>query len=114
MKFVITISCDNSAFNRKASGCALALILQIVTDRVELESKSDLIRGYHDDPKSLFDCNSSKPNECSGKRSFKRFVGSVMNRANSLPTNASAYNDEAVGRRSFANLGPLSSTGATD
>jgi hypothetical protein len=28
-----------------------------VTDRVDLESKSDLIRGYHGDPKSLFDIN---------------------------------------------------------
>jgi hypothetical protein len=26
-----------------------------VTDRVGLESKRELIRGYHDDPKSLFD-----------------------------------------------------------
>jgi hypothetical protein len=52
MKLVITISCDNSAFNGKDCGRELARILQIVTDRVDLESKSDLIRGYHDDPKS--------------------------------------------------------------
>jgi hypothetical protein len=32
-------------------------ILQIVAGRVDLESKSDLIRGYLDDPKSLFDVN---------------------------------------------------------
>ena len=36
------------------------MILQIVTDRVSLESKSDLIRGYHDDPKSLFDINGNR------------------------------------------------------
>jgi len=35
----------------------VARILRIVTDRVDLESKSALIRGYHDDPKSLFDIN---------------------------------------------------------
>jgi hypothetical protein len=60
MKAVITISCDDSALNRKESGCALALILQIVTDRLELESKCDLIRGYHDDPKSLFDSDGNR------------------------------------------------------
>jgi hypothetical protein len=40
-----------------ASGALRPRILQIVTDRVDLESKSDLIRGYHGDPKSLFDVN---------------------------------------------------------
>jgi hypothetical protein len=57
MKLVITIHCDNSAFDGSDCGRELARILQIVTDRVNLESKSDLIRGYHDDPKSLFDIN---------------------------------------------------------
>jgi hypothetical protein len=57
MKFVITIYCDNSAFNGKDCGRELARILQIATDRVDLESKSDLIRGHHGDPKSLFDIN---------------------------------------------------------
>jgi hypothetical protein len=31
-----------------------------VTDRVDLESKSDLIRGDHDDPKPLFDSNGNR------------------------------------------------------
>ena len=60
MKLVITINIDNSAFNGKDCGRELARILQIVTDRVDLESKSDLIRGYHDDPKSLFDINGNR------------------------------------------------------
>jgi len=33
MKLVITIACDNSAFNGKDCGRELARILQIVTDR---------------------------------------------------------------------------------
>ena len=57
MKLVITIDCDNSAFDEKICGRELARILQIVAGRVDLESKSDLIRGYLDDPKSLFDIN---------------------------------------------------------
>ena len=57
MKLVITIYCDNSAFNGNGCGRELARILQIVAGRVDLESKSDLIRGYLDDPKSLFDIN---------------------------------------------------------
>jgi hypothetical protein len=31
-----------------------------VTDRVDLESKSDLIRGYLNDPKSLFDSSDKR------------------------------------------------------
>jgi hypothetical protein len=57
MKLLITIYCDDSAFNGKDCGRELARILQIVTNRVDLESKSDLTRGYHGDPKSLFDSN---------------------------------------------------------
>jgi hypothetical protein len=57
MKLVITIYFANSAFNGEDCGCEPARILQIVTNRVDLESKSDLIRGYLDDPKSLFDIN---------------------------------------------------------
>jgi hypothetical protein len=57
MKFVITIYCDNSAFNGKDCGRERGRILQIVMDRVDLESKNELIRGYLDDPKSLFDIN---------------------------------------------------------
>jgi len=49
--------CDNSVFDGKDCGRELARVLQIVTDRVDLESKDDLIRGYHGDPKSLFDIN---------------------------------------------------------
>jgi hypothetical protein len=60
MKLVITIYCDNSAFNGKDCGPELARILQIVTNRVDLECKSDLIRGYHGDPKSLFDVNGNR------------------------------------------------------
>ena len=60
MKLVITIYFDNSAFNGRDCGRELACILQIVTGRVDLESKSDLIRGYHDDPKSLFDINGNR------------------------------------------------------
>ena len=60
MKLVITIDCDNEAFNGQDCGRELARILQIVTDRVDLESKSDLIRGYHGDPKSLFDTNGNR------------------------------------------------------
>jgi hypothetical protein len=60
MKLVITIDCDNSAFNGKDCGRELARILQIVTDRVDLESTSDLIRGYHGDPMSLFDINGNR------------------------------------------------------
>jgi hypothetical protein len=60
MKLVITTNCDNSAFNGNHCGRELARILQIVADRVDLESKSDLIRGYHDDPKSLFDSNGDR------------------------------------------------------
>ncbi len=33
---------------------------QIVTDRAHLESKSDLIRGYRDNPQSLFDSNGDR------------------------------------------------------
>jgi hypothetical protein len=55
MKLVITIYCDNSAFNGEECGRELARILRIVANRVDLESTSDLFRGYHDDPKSLFD-----------------------------------------------------------
>jgi hypothetical protein len=57
MKLVITIYCDNSAFNGEGCGHELARILQIVAGRVDLESESDLIRVYQDDPKSLFDSN---------------------------------------------------------
>lgn len=39
---------------------AKARIFQLVTNGPDLESKSDLIRGYHDDPKSLFDINGNK------------------------------------------------------
>lgn len=60
MKFVITIYCDNSAFNGNDCGRELARIFQMVTNWVDLESKSDLIRGYHDDPKSLFDINGNR------------------------------------------------------
>jgi hypothetical protein len=60
MKLVITINCDNEAFNGQDCGHELARILQIVTDRVDLESKSDLIRGYHGDPKSLLDINGNR------------------------------------------------------
>ena len=60
MQLVISISLDNSAFNANDCGRELARILQIVTDRVDLESKSDLIRGYHGDPKSLFDINGNR------------------------------------------------------
>ena len=38
MKLVITIRCDNSAFNGQDCGHELARILQIVTDRVDFES----------------------------------------------------------------------------
>jgi hypothetical protein len=57
INLVITIYLDDSAFNRRDCGRELARILQVVTDRVDLESKSDLIRGYLDDPKSLLDIN---------------------------------------------------------
>jgi hypothetical protein len=57
MNLVLTINIDNSAFDGKDCGRELARTLQIVTDRVDLESKSDLIRGYLVDPKSLFDRN---------------------------------------------------------
>jgi hypothetical protein len=60
MKLLITIYCDNSAFNGNDCGRELARILQIVANRVNLDSESDLIRGYHDDPKSLFDINGNK------------------------------------------------------
>jgi hypothetical protein len=40
MQLVITIACDNSAFNGSDCGRELARILQIVTDRVDLESRS--------------------------------------------------------------------------
>ncbi len=60
MKLVLTINIDNSAFNGNDCGRKLARILQIVTNRVDLESKSDLIRGYLDDPKSLFDINGNR------------------------------------------------------
>lgn len=38
MKLVITIYCDNSAFNGEGCGGELARILQIVAGRVHLES----------------------------------------------------------------------------
>jgi hypothetical protein len=57
MKLVIMIYCDNSAFNGNDCGRELARILRVVASRMDLESKSDLIRGYLDDPKSLFDSN---------------------------------------------------------
>jgi hypothetical protein len=60
MKLVITIYCDNSAFNEKNCGRELARILRVVMKRVDLESKRDLIRGYLDDPKSLFDSNGNR------------------------------------------------------
>ena len=60
MKLLIEISLGNSAFKDEGCGRELDRILRIVTDRVDLESKSDLIRGYHDDPKSLFDINGNR------------------------------------------------------
>ncbi len=45
MKLVITIAVDNSAFNGKDCEHEPAGILQNVTDRVDLESKSGLIGG---------------------------------------------------------------------
>jgi len=60
MRLLIEIGIDNSAFNGMDCGRELARILQIVTDRVDLESKSDLIRGYNGDPKSLFDINGNR------------------------------------------------------
>lgn len=54
MALVITIYCDNSVFNGNDCGREPARILQIVTNRVDLKSKSDLMRGYLDDPKSPF------------------------------------------------------------
>jgi hypothetical protein len=60
MKFVITIEFDNSAFDGNDCGRELARILLIVTNWVDLESKGDLICGYHDDPKSLFDINGNR------------------------------------------------------
>jgi hypothetical protein len=60
MKLVRTIYFNNSAFNGNDCGRELARILQIVIDRVDLESKNDLLRGYLDDPKSLFDINGNR------------------------------------------------------
>jgi hypothetical protein len=60
LKLVITFSCDNSAFNCNDCGREIARILQIVTDRVDLESKSGLILGYHGDPKSRLDINGNR------------------------------------------------------
>jgi hypothetical protein len=60
LKLVITIYFDSSAFNGKDCGRELARILQILTDCVDLEPKSDLIRGYLDDPKSLFGINGNR------------------------------------------------------
>ena len=60
MKFLIAIYCDNSAFKGKDCGREQARILQIVNDRVDVESKCDLIRRYHDDPTLLFDINGNR------------------------------------------------------
>src|SRR5262245_36638683 len=57
MKLVITMCFDNSAFNGKHCARELPRILWIVTDRMDIESKSDLIRGCHGEARSLFDIN---------------------------------------------------------
>jgi hypothetical protein len=57
---LLPIGFDNSAFNGNNCGRELARILQMVTDRVDLESNSDLIRGFHGDPKSLLDINGNR------------------------------------------------------
>ena len=60
MKLVFTIYGDNSSFSGTDYGHELARILKILAGRVDLESKRDLIRGYLDDPKSLFDINGNR------------------------------------------------------
>jgi len=57
MKLVITINCDNEAFNGHDCGTEIARILRPLPDLFEFESKSTIARRYGANPKRLRDVN---------------------------------------------------------
>jgi len=57
MKLVITIVCDNEAFDGADCGKELARILRPLPDLFEFESKGTIARRYAANPKRLRDVN---------------------------------------------------------
>jgi len=57
MKLVITIDCDNEAFNGQDCGTEIARILRPLPDLFEFESKGTIARRYGANPKRLRDVN---------------------------------------------------------
>jgi len=57
VKLVITIDCDNEAFDGADCGNELARILRPFIDLFEFESKSAIARRYGANPKRLRDIN---------------------------------------------------------
>ena len=57
MKLVITIDCDNEAFNGQDCGTEIANILNRIMRSMEFESKKELRREYGDKPRKLADTN---------------------------------------------------------
>ena len=57
MKLVLTIDCDNEAFDGADCGAELARILRPLPDLFEFESKSTIARRYGANPKRLRDKN---------------------------------------------------------
>ena len=57
MKLVLTIDCDNEAFDGADCGTELARILRPLADLFEFESKSTISRRYGSNPKRLRDIN---------------------------------------------------------
>jgi hypothetical protein len=57
MRLVITIDCENEAFDGADCGNEVARILRPLTDLFEFESKSTIARRYGANPKRLRDVN---------------------------------------------------------
>ena len=57
MKLVITIDCDNEAFNGQDCGTEIANILNRIMRSMEFESKKELLRAYRGKPHKLADTN---------------------------------------------------------
>jgi len=73
MKLVITIDCDNEAFDGADCGNELARILRPLPDLFEFESKGTIARRYGANPKRLRDING---NTVGHVRSFRSRGGS--------------------------------------
>jgi len=57
MRVVITIDCDNEAFDGADCGSEIARILRPLADHLEFESNRTIARGYGATPKRLHDKN---------------------------------------------------------